>query len=125
MHDIGILPGGIYTAAEAINDRQPGRRLGYTNSSKTKASAFYFAEPLGHHLLATPRWRPNLRLGDQPRRASFRGPRNCPRHRYSRRPVEQLTPAHPTDLGTLPGGVNSYARGLNNALQVVGNADVP
>jgi len=28
-------------------------------------------------------------------------------------------------LGTLPGGVNSYARGINNLGQVVGYADVP
>jgi probable HAF family extracellular repeat protein len=33
--------------------------------------------------------------------------------------------ATPQDLGTLPGGVNSYARGVNSAGQVVGYSDVP
>lgn len=31
----------------------------------------------------------------------------------------------PQDLGTLPGGAESHAVGLNNSSQVVGNADVP
>ena len=31
----------------------------------------------------------------------------------------------PQDLGTLPGGTNSYGRGINSVGQVVGYADVP
>jgi uncharacterized membrane protein len=89
-----------------------------------KASALYWSQPTGHAILAT-------LGGDQT--YAWGITKNGVIAGYSSFPGDTATHAviwntytnTPTDLGTLPGGANSYARGINDAGQVVGFADVP
>lgn len=123
MHDIGIFPGGIYTAAEAINDSNHVVGWGFTNASETKASAFYWTDP-GFHVLSTLGGDQTYAWGISAK-GFIAGHSQLPGDTATHAVLWNSYTSTPTDLGTLPGGINSYARGLNNALQVVGNADVP
>ena len=123
MHDTGLFPGGIYTANEAINDSQQVVGWGFTNSSESKSSAYYWTSSTGRVLL-------NTLGGDQTyawgisAKGFITGHSQLPGDTATHAVLWNSYTSAPTDLGTLPGGVNSYARGLNNALQVVGYADV-
>jgi probable HAF family extracellular repeat protein len=123
MHNIGIFSGGTYTAAEAINDSDQVIGWGFTNSSRTKTSAFYWTNP-GFHVLTTLGGDQTYAWGISAK-GFIAGHSQLPGDTATHAVLWNSYTSTPTDLGTLPGGVNSYARGLNNALQVVGYADVP
>ena len=124
MHDIGILAGGGYTAAEAINDSTQVVGWGFTNAARAKTSAFYFTMSGGHHLLDTLGGDQTYAWGISAK-GFIAGHSELPGDTATHAVLWNSYTSTQTDLGTLPGGVNSYARGLNNALQVVGYADVP
>ena len=124
MHDIGLLPGGTSTAAEAINDSNQVVGWGFTNSARTKTSAFYFTMSGGHHLLATLGGNQTYAWGIS-QKGFIAGHSQLTGDTATHAVLWDSYTSTPTDLGTLPGGTNSYARGLNNAIQVVGYADVP
>jgi uncharacterized membrane protein len=121
MHDIGLLPGSTYTAAEGINDSRQVVGWGYTN---TGSSAFYWSQSTGRLLLPTLGGDQNFAWGISAK-GFIAGHSTLPGDTATHATLWNSYTSGPTDLGTLPGGLNSYARGLNNALQVVGYADVP
>jgi len=123
MHNIGIFPGGGYTAATAINDSNQVVGWGFTNSSRTKASAFYWTDP-GLHVLTSFGGNQTLAFGISGK-GFIVGYSELAGNTAIHAALWDSYTSAPIDLGTLPGGNNSYARGLNNALQVVGFADVP
>jgi probable HAF family extracellular repeat protein len=53
MQNIGRFSGGAYTAAEGINDSNQVVGWGFTNSSETTSSAFYWSQSVGRHRLST------------------------------------------------------------------------
>jgi probable HAF family extracellular repeat protein len=124
MHDIGILSGGTYTAGEAINDSDQVAGWGFTNSSRTTMSAFYWAKPSGRHLLRTLGGDQTFAWGIN-QQGNIAGHSNLTGDTAVHATFWNSYTSVPTDLGTLPGGTNSYARGLNDVGQVVGYADVP
>jgi probable HAF family extracellular repeat protein len=121
MRDIGAIAGGAYTAGEAVNDNDEVAGIGF--DSGNRIMGFYWSGPTGMHLLQT--------LGGI-ESAGFGINRSGVIAGYSATTSGSIHAAlwpnytgSPQDLGTLPGGVNSYARGINNLGQVVGYADVP
>jgi uncharacterized membrane protein len=112
------------TAAEGINDSNRVVGWGFTNSVETTISAFYWSQSVGRHRL-------NTFGGDQTfawginQQGNLAGHSNLSGDAAVHAALWNTYTSTPTDLGTFPGGVNSYARGLNNLAQVVGYADVP
>ena len=116
--DIGSVPGEIYTAGESINESDEIAGFG-----GDAMEAFYWSPSTHLILLQT--------LGGT-RSAAFSINDGSAMAGFSSLAAGAIHAAlwpdktsAPQDLGTLPGGSNSYARALNNAGQVVGYADVP
>jgi probable HAF family extracellular repeat protein len=121
MRDIGAVVGGSYTAGEGINDRDEVVGIGFDNAGRILG--FYWSPSTGMKDLQT--------LGGV-QSACFSINQSGSFAGYSTNVGgffhAALWADHtsvPQDLGTLPGGANSYAQGINNLGQVVGLADAP
>src|SRR5439155_15224409 len=124
MLDLGVPPTADFGVANAINDHDEVVGETWLSTIGSNTAGFYWSQSTGRVELITPPRRihsvandinnlgmiAGLCVGDQiPSHAALW-------HSYSSRP---------RDLGTLPGGSVSAARGLNNQGQVVGWSDVP
>ena len=121
MRQIAAIPGGSYTAGQAINESD--EVVGFGVNGTGKFIGFDWSRSAGITLLQT--------LGGI-QSAGFGINRNGVITGYTSNAAESFHAATwakktsvPLDLGTLAGGTNSYARAINSSGQVVGYADVP
>ncbi len=117
--DIGGIPGQVYTAGNSINDQD--EIVGFAGADVN--TAFYWTHATGMIILQT--------LGGAKARA-FSINASSAIAGYSTTSDGTTHAAlwsdknsAPQDLGTLPGGENSYGRSVNNSGTVAGYADVP
>jgi hypothetical protein len=111
MQNIGRFSGGAYSAAEGINDSHQVVGWGFTNSIETTSSAFYWSQSVGRHRLSTFGGDQTFAWGIN-QQGNIAGHSNLSGDAAVRATLWNTYTRTPTDLGTLPGGVNSYARGL-------------
>ena len=117
--DIGRVAGQSYTTGTALNDSDEVVGFGGTDVN----TAFYWSRLTGMIILQTLGGAKAGAFGinESSAIAGYGTTSDGTTH-------AALWPdknSAPQDLGTLPGGANSYARGINNAGIVVGYADVP
>ena len=117
--DIGGIPGQVYTAGTGINDHDEIVGIGGGDVS----AGFYWTRATGMIILQTlggvkaGAFSINASSSITGQSATSDGPTHA-----------VLWPdknSAPQDLGTLPGGTNSYGRHLNSSGTVVGVTDVP
>jgi len=118
MFDIGTPPGGGYTSGRAINSRNQVAGFG-----GTPLKAFYWTPSGGMVIMRTLGGADALAL-DMNDGGAITGYSTVASGLTHGALWSNYTSA-PQDLGTLPGGTNSYGYAINNAGQVVGYADVP
>jgi probable HAF family extracellular repeat protein len=121
MRQIAAIPNGTYTAGEAINDND--EIVGIGLDARGRSKGFYWSRATGMTLLPTLGGRQSAGFGIN-NSGVFAGYAS-----NSSEVTHAVTWASntsaPTDLGTLPGGTNSYARAINSLGQVAGVSDVP
>jgi probable HAF family extracellular repeat protein len=118
MIDIGAVPGGSYTSGRAINSRNQVAGFG-----GTPYSAFYWTQSGGLVTMQGLGGGATLAI-DMNEAGSITGYSSIASGPTHAALWSNHTSA-PQDLGTLPGGINSYGYSINNVGQVVGYADVP
>jgi probable HAF family extracellular repeat protein len=121
MLHIGSIAGGTYTAGEGINDTDEVTGFGVNTTGKS--IGFYWSQSTGMTLLQTLGGIESVGFHITSSGAIAGYSSNAAGSFHAALWANQA--ATPQDLGTLPGGANSYARGINSAGQVVGYADVP
>ncbi len=118
MRDIGAVQEGVTTFGVAINDRD--EVVGFTDGIERP---FYWSDSTGMRLLRS--------LGGQSTEVyaindsgAIAGSSQIPANLFHAVLWSSYS-ATPQDLGTLPGGSTSVAKGINSSGQVVGWANVP
>ena len=124
MQNIGRFPNADYTAAEGINDSNQVVGWGFTSFGQERTSSFYWTVSLGMRLLSTFGGHETFAWGIN-QQGNIVGHSTLAHNTAVHAVLWTNYTSAPQDLGTLPGGNNSYARGLNNVGQVAGYADVP
>jgi probable HAF family extracellular repeat protein len=129
--DLGVLPGGTTSEANAINDS--GDVVGAGTTARGVTHAIFWRVGARPRDIGTLRGRRDSRARDVNRRGdvvgfsgdftadcggSTGGFAQCPAHAFLWKSGRGMR-----DLGTLPGGTQSIATGLNDAEVVVGTSD--
>ncbi len=116
--DIGGVAGQTYSVGRSINDK--GEVAGFGGNS---AVAFYWSRASGMVLLQTLGGTQSAGFGINSNGAMTGFTANAGGAIHA--VIWPDKTSAPQDLGTLPGGTNSYGQAINGAGQVVGYADVP
>ena len=117
--DLGTLPGGSYSAADAVNAH--GEIVGYSNTASGDQHAFSYTRAGGMVDLGTLPggvFSQATAVNNRGEIVGYAGTPTGQEHAFFYTPSRGMV-----DLGTLPGGSYSMATGVNDRGEVVGVAD--